>query len=316
MQKLLLFPIRLAVGWGLSPRLLSLLGVVMLVLLRVTIGLHFYSEGLDKYQSGTFDASPFFANARGPLASEYHKLVWDYDGSVRTDVEKTKMWWAQFRDRVGRHYGFDEKQTQLAQANYSNAVDRLNQVYLDEADAIEEFGLGIKRMESLNEDQSRDGVASLGGQRDTIRRELIALGKPVFAKIDSVWDNYENAQNDLANEDQRLSNPPLSMGKPAIGLMDTNRMNKIVPYFDLAIGICLLFGLFTPLAALAAAGFLGSVFLGQFPPSVGPTSTYYQLVESMACLVLAATGAGRFAGLDYFFHLIVRKVWGTSPEKG
>ena len=73
-------------------------------------------------------------------------------------------------------------------------------------------------------------------------------------------------------------------------------------------------GLFTPVAALAAAGFLGSVFLSQLPPSSGPGSTYYQLIESMACLVLAGTGAGRFAGIDYFLHLIVRSVWGGEPE--
>ena len=78
--------------------------------------------------------------------------------------------------------------------------------------------------------------------------------------------------------------------------------------------LCLLFGLFTPVAALAAAGFLGSVFLSQLPPTTGPTSTNYQLVESMACLVLASTGAGRFAGLDYFLHLIVRREWGTSAK--
>ncbi len=80
MQKLLLFPLRLCVGWGLSPRLLSLIGATMLVLLRLSIGWHFYSEGVDKVQSGTWDASPFFANARGPFAEDYRKLVWDADG--------------------------------------------------------------------------------------------------------------------------------------------------------------------------------------------------------------------------------------------
>ncbi len=35
-----------------------------------------------------------------------------------------------------------------------------------------------------------------------------------------------------------------------------------------------------------------------------------QLIEALACFVLAATGAGRFAGLDFFLHLIVRKIAG------
>lgn len=316
MRKFLLIPLRLGVGWGLSPRLLSLIGVLMLVLLRLTIGWHFYTEGLDKYQSGKFDASPFFANARGPLASKYHELVWDADGALRTDKDATILWWAQFRDRVRNHYEFDEEQVKRAQVNYSQAVERLDQVLADEAGTLAEFRLGLQRNADLNDDASRDGVASLGGQRDSIRREVIGQGRPVFAKIDAVWDNYEAAQLALATPDQKDAHPTPSMGKPAIGVMDTHRMNKLVPYFDLAIGICLLFGFFTPVAALAAAGFLATVFLGQYPPSVGPTSTNYQLVECMACLVLAGTGAGRFAGLDYFLHLIIRKVWGSPTDKG
>jgi len=94
--------------------------------------------------------------------------------------------------------------------------------------------------------------------------------------------------------------------------MDTSVIDSIVPYFDMLVGWCLLLGLFTPVAALAAAGFLGSVFLSQYPPLTGPTSSNYQLIECMACLVLAATGAGRFAGLDFFLHLIIRKFNGDD----
>jgi uncharacterized membrane protein YphA (DoxX/SURF4 family) len=92
-------------------------------------------------------------------------------------------------------------------------------------------------------------------------------------------------------------------------------IDRFVPYFDIAIGLCLLLGFFTPVAALAAAGFLGSVVLSQYPPATGPTSSNYQLIECMACLVLAATGSGRLAGLDYFLHLIVRKVWGGQAPQ-
>ena len=316
MQKLLLIPLRLSVGWGLSPRLLGLVGAVMLVLLRLTIGWHFYSEGLDKYQSGSFDAAPFFANARGPFAENYRQLVWDADGHMRRDLEKTKLWWAQFRDRVARHYDFNQDQETLAQLNYSNAVTRLEKVLDDNATTLDEYDLGLKRLDELNQDEVRNGVDSLRGQREAIRRELIESAEPILVQIDAVWDNYEASQNAVATREQKSEHPPIVMGKPPVGPMDTYRINRLVPYFDLAIGICLLFGLFTPLAALAAAGFLGSVFLGQYPPVTGPSSSNYQLVESMACLVLAGTGAGRFAGLDFFLHLIVRKVWGGSANRG
>ncbi len=317
MQKLLLFPLRLCVGWGLSPRLLSLLGATMLVLLRVSIGWHFYTEGVDKYQTGTWDATPFFANARGPFAEEYRKLVWDADGVMRRDVEQTKVWFAKYRDRISRHYGYDDAQKKIAQQNYGEAIGRLEQVLAENKATIEEFDLGLERIAKLDDDAMRDGVSSLGGQRDTIRRELKTLGAPVFAQIDAVWTNYESAQQSIANSEQKNAHPSFPLGKPRLERMDTNVINRYVPYFDLAIGLCLLLGFFTPVAALAAAGFLGSVFLSQYPPTTGPTSSNYQLIECMACLVLAATGSGRFAGLDYFLHLIVRKVWGIRPaDKG
>ncbi len=316
MQKLLLFPLRLCVGWGLSPRLLSLIAATMLVLLRLSVGWHFYSEGVDKYQTGKWDASPFFANARGPFAEEYRKLVWDADGSMRRDLEQTKVWFAKYRDRVGRHYGFNEDQAGAAQRNYAAAIERLEKVLADNVDTLDEYDLGLQRVANLDQDPTRDGVSSLRGQRETIRRELIDLVDPVFAQIDAVWANYESAQNSLASSEQKKNAPPFKLGKPRLTRVDTNMINTYVPYFDIAVGICLLFGLFTPVAALAAAGFLGSVFLSQYPPSTGPTSSNYQLIESMACLVLASTGAGRFAGLDYFLHLIIRKVWGAPTDKG
>jgi hypothetical protein len=40
----------------------------------------------------------------------------------------------------------------------------------------------------------------------------------------------------------------------------------------------------------------------QWPGSPGAIDTYYQVIEMFAMLVLAAFGAGRFAGLDFFFE--------------
>ncbi len=317
-MKLLLFPLRLAVGWGLSPRLLGLIGATMLVLLRVSIGWHFYSEGVDKRDSANWSAAPFFANAKGPFADEYRRIVWDADGRLRLDRDATMLSWATFREMVATHYGFDEEQKRQAQANYAKAVEQYDWVIEENEADIEELEFGRDRVASLDRDERekkiRDSVSSLGGQRDTIRREWNQKAAPVLSQIDTIWKNYEIAQNAVANRDQVEARPPLRLIRPPTNRIDTSVIDGIVPYFDMAIGLCLLLGLFTPVVALAAAGFLGSVFLGQYPPGTGPSSSNYQLIECMACLVLAGTGAGRFAGLDYFLHLIVRKVYGPSPE--
>lgn len=291
----------------------------MLVLLRVSIGWHFYTEGVEKVEKGDWTAKPFFANARGPFADQFRQLVWDYDGQFRLDRDATMVSWAVFRDQAATHYGFSEDQKKQAQANYAKAVEQYDWVIAEHSSDLEEFILGRDRLTKLDTDgqerRMRDGVTSLGGQRETIRKEWLSKGATALGQIDTIWQSYETAQNALATNEQAAAVPSLKLIPPPTRMMDTSVTDRVVPYFDVAIGICLLFGLFTPVAALAAAGFLGSVFLSQLPPASGPGSTYYQLIESMACLVLAGTAAGRFAGLDYFLHLIVRKVWGPEASQ-
>ena len=313
MRKLLLFPLRLCVGWGISPRLMGLIGVTMLVLLRLTIGWHFYSEGLDKKQAGNWSAAPFFANAKGPYADKFRQMVWDSDGAIRRNMDESMLMMARYRDQIVYHYGFDEKQTQMAQKRYAAAVNQQKMVLSDNEQDLKEYDLGVQRIKELDGDPMRDGVSSLGGQRETIRKENQDLIKPTLSEIDTLWSNYENSLNAIASADQFKAEGKLAFSKP-LGI-DTETINRFVPYFDMAIGLCLLLGLFTPLAALAAAGFLASVFLSQYPPTTGPGSSNYQLIECMACLVLAGTAAGRFAGLDYFLHMIVRKSFGAHPKE-
>jgi uncharacterized membrane protein YphA (DoxX/SURF4 family) len=311
----LLGPLRLAVGWGDYPRLLGGLGIVMLVLLRLTIGWHFFSEGYDKFsQNGKWDSRPFFANAKGPFAEHFRQVVWDADGAIRLDVEKTKVHFARYRDAVIRHFGFDAAQKRQAQANYAKAIDQLEYAIDANATDLEEYRLGTDRVARYESDPMRGGVASLKGQTETIRAEWKSKITPVLGQIDSIWRNYEAIQNDAATTQQASRRPPLRMGFPRNQLIDTSVLNQVVPYFDMTIGVCLFLGLFTPLAALAAAGFLGSVFLSQFPPVTGPSSSSYQLIEGMACLVIAGTAAGRFAGLDFIIHTLIQKSWPRAAE--
>ncbi|WP_442507516.1 DoxX family protein [Novipirellula sp. SH528] len=315
MRKLVLLPLRLAVGWGLSPRLLGLVGMTMLVLLRLTVGWHFYTEGMEKYASGNWTATPFFANAKGPFAEHYRGLVWDNEGKIRLDRERVDQEWKYLWAQISDHYKYDKTQNRVAQDNYKSALQQYDWAIDNHVEELEEYKLGKDRQVKLDEDPVRNGVSSLGGQRESIRSEWNSKGAGAMKEIDKIWKNYTDAQMAIATPDQievhRVFKPTL----PRSARIDTSVIDAMVPYFDIAVGLCLLFGLFTPVAALAAAGFLGSVVLSQYPPASGPGSTYYQLIEAMACLVLAGTGAGRFAGLDYFLHLIVRKSFGAEAAK-
>ena len=110
MRTLFFFPFRLAVGWGISPRVIGFLGVLMLVLLRVSVGWHFHSEGVDKVRQGNWDAAPFFQNAKGPFADQFRALVWDVDGKGRRDLNSTEWWLGLFRDRAAYYYSFSDNE--------------------------------------------------------------------------------------------------------------------------------------------------------------------------------------------------------------
>lgn len=311
MRNLLLTPLRLLVGWGLSPRVLGLIAATMLVVLRVTIGWHFYSEGVDKRDAGNWSAAPFFANAKGPFAEHFRKMVWDSEGQLRLDAGTTEAILQDYQLKAAAHYGFDDKQNKLAENQLKQAMDQYKWVMETNAADLEEYRLGKERIAKLETDpqerKMRDGVSSLGGQRATIRREWTQKAAPVLKQVSSIWSGFETAIQNIATDEQTASRGRFALVKPRTNNVDTSVVDGLLPYFDMAIGLCLLLGFFTPVAGLAAGVFLFSVFLSQYPPSTGPSSSVYQLIESMACLVLASTGAGRFAGLDYFLHLLIRK---------
>jgi len=315
-KKVLVSPLRLAIGWGEYPRFLGIIGVLMLVLLRITIGWHFYSEGVDKKTGGSWSAEPFFANASGPFAHYFHELLPDREGFARVAVEPSMKHLAVFREMAGKHYDFNEEQATDAQAAYVSAVKQVQYELDTNAAEIEEYNLGRQRIAKLKEDPTRDGVASLAEQRKTIQQEWKRLVAPVLVKIDNIWTVYEKSVNDLATDQQerrgyyRLYKPV----EPDMNPQQLDLINQWVPYFDMTIGICLMLGVLTPVISLAAAGFLFSVFLSQYPPSSGPGSTNYQLIEAMACLVLAGTGAGRFAGFDFVLHALVRRSWPSEEN--
>ena len=105
------------------------------------------------------------------------------------------------------------------------------------------------------------------------------------------------------------------MSKPAVGLMDTNTIDRIVPYFDALVGVLLILGLFTRLAALAGAGFLFSIILTQWPGSPGAEPVYYQTIEMLGMLFLAAVAAGQYAGLDFILYSVWSKFKNNQIRK-
>lgn len=64
--------------------------LLTLLALRLTIGWHFYTEGVSKLRSGGFSAEPFLRSAKGPLAVVFQGCIGDEDGRARLGLVQTR----------------------------------------------------------------------------------------------------------------------------------------------------------------------------------------------------------------------------------
>lgn len=281
------------------------LAVWTIVLLRVTIGWHFFMEGQSKVQEGNFSSKGFLSAAKGPLAPFYHQAIWDYDGKIRLDKEEITKIFDGYQKKAVEYYLFNEEQGKAAADLSKAATEELEDVFAQWDEDIFKFNEGHDRIEQMKNDPMRLFVASLRSQKEKIETDRMNSVKPALGAIDKIMANYQAKMNEIATEEQRKlpdnkgTKPNVSLDLPGATFMQTDMVDKIIPIFDMSIGILLIIGLLTRVAALAAAGFLFSVVLSQFPGFDGTAPTYFQAAEAMACLVLFSTDAGRYAGLDF-----------------
>lgn len=146
-----------------------------------------------------------------------------------------------------------------------------------------------------------EGVEALRQQVDQIRAERSAQAARWSAEVLAVWDSLEQQINQLPTADQAAAGP-LTLHRPFD--QPGSRMkwvNRLIPWFDLLVGSCLILGLGTRLAAILAAGFLLSVVMTQPFWIPGSAPTYYQWVELGALLLLATLPRQYSLGLDMMF---------------
>ncbi len=144
-------------------------------------------------------------------------------------------------------------------------------------------------------------VESLRDQVTTIGSDRTKLEYGWYAEVESIWDSYETKMNELALETQK-ENGVLALHRPFDQEQSKLKIiNKVIPWFDTIVGALLILGLFTRFASLFAIIFLASVVLTQPPWVPGALDVSYQIVELFALVVIFATCAGRYGGLDFFF---------------
>jgi uncharacterized membrane protein YphA (DoxX/SURF4 family) len=288
------------------------------------VGWHFYKEGATKLPDPNWTAAYFFTGSKGPLKPIFESFVWDKDGKARLnyasegdwpkiDTDITKEAWDQHRAKVVEFYAFDEDQAQRAKEVQQDWEEQLDWYFSENKEDILKYFHGLDRRAAIRQDAARQSVESLRGQSEKIEAELSAEKGPWLAQVEKLWTGYEKALNAIATPEQ-LERGEARLPKPAVGWLDTNFIDWFVPKFDIVVGILLLLGLFTRVAALAGAGFLFSIVLTQWPGAPGAEPVYYQVIEMLGMLVLAAVAAGQYAGLDFILYRMWLKL--TNKEQG
>lgn len=245
--------------------------------------------------------------------------------------------WFSYYHSFKAKYNLDEKQQSVTDALVDQYVTSLRDYTAEKVEDINAY-LGSLKRHSKRE-VAGTNQASHQKKRDwddqmKLRREgesLIAEPEKLGANMQfALWHELKAAQKALGEL------PPIAYGDNRIPLAGVITMIPFIKDFatpsrlgflDLsvtlglsAIGICLILGFCSRLAALAGAAFMFNVCLSQFPwPTIYPHPPevvgHYMIfnkdsAELFALLLLAAVPAGRWGGLDWFlWNFGGKKLW-------
>jgi uncharacterized membrane protein YphA (DoxX/SURF4 family) len=295
------------------------LGVIALVVLRLTIGWHFFYEGVWKVNNyEKFSTTPFLVGAKGPAAPLYYWMVYDIDGTERlaidTDEKGNKTIrgasffaaWQGWLNDAKTGYNLDEASAKKAAAIHKQYAVSLRDYLDDNQDAIEGYFGALQRHQdakAAGTDLANYNKKRLWDEQQKLRSEV----KGWVSEINGMGDDYRMALYKIIPEEQRANYSPMGDGLDRVDLMNFAMTAGLT-----LMGLCLLTGFCTRLASIGAVIFLANVVLTQLPwptiyPPMPPVAGHSMLidknfVEMIAALVLVCVPAGRWAGLDYFIY--------------
>jgi uncharacterized membrane protein YphA (DoxX/SURF4 family) len=325
---------------GSSKFQIGLVAVATLVALRVGVGWHFFTQGLKKYVDPNYSSEAFLKQAKGPLAETYAGLLpahQDFErhvdewinsalprpaakpddkakGKLASDAPPLSQWadkvaasWGEYRVRMEQQYGLSDAQKGKAQEIFDQYRGRLKEAVAETEAWLKsepQEAVSLRRVES---DPLADALPFAKERVATQSAKIRPRAEKLLADVKRLETEFQGAMRLLLDQKQRAT-AALEPETTTLRKFDT-----FLTYSLLAGGVCLMVGLFTRLAAVGCALFLLSV-MGTQPPWVfDALPIYEQVIEFLALMVIAATGAGRWAGLDYFLSCCCGSACDTKP---
>jgi uncharacterized membrane protein YphA (DoxX/SURF4 family) len=313
-------------GWSLR--------VFFLLALRLAIGWHFLFEGLHKVNSHMvgvtetnrpFSSEPYFRVAEGPFGEFMrNKYLGNPSEFIATHLTPTKKLTA---EEFGNLSTRDQALHCPARVSETLANSISDQEKLLSAQAeFARWVYGVDRREGSVKFVASGDVPQSAADRlvhiDLMKRQVrelesrraSGLGQG-FGIEQSLW---ASANRDLRSAETSLINDTEEFVKELItkngGNTEQGPQGKAIDAVDqmtmwmlVIVGCCLLFGLFTPVACIVAAGFLFLTYLTHppfpwypLPPNTegNPVFINKNVIEALALLVIAVHPTGRWLGID------------------
>jgi uncharacterized membrane protein YphA (DoxX/SURF4 family) len=316
----------------------------MLVLLRMAIGWHFLFEGLEKIFSTSegrtsvvarilppplppppmekrdapFSAETYLRNATGPLGPFFRDLVPDVYSKEKLNLHELKSTWDADLDRFVEQHQLTPAQLAEAEKALLNQQEEAESWFRD-TENVQKIRKYFDDLAHVLHSELRP--PALEAERTQVFRDRTAVEadrRSLVQTIDGWTEAIHGTWRKLLSPEQ-LSQPE---PQPWTRL---DWINAITKYGLAAVGACLLLGLFTMPAALGAAVYLAMFYLSMppwpgLPPAPMAEGHYLfvnkNLIEMLACLVLAGTPTGYWVGLDaLFFGWLRRRQLENQPQQ-
>jgi len=297
----------------------------------------FLGKKLPVPEGPPFSSEGYLRNASGPLAPRFRALIPDVDGRNRLDLERLRRQWSADVERIGAHYDLDADQLKLARRELRDREQVADGWFNDPSNAekVKKYLRDIKAYRDIEENPR--ALESEKENARTIRKGAEADRRELFQQVDAWTGALRDGVSKLATPDQikvaairgglikvatpeQLKEAELPEGKARLAtpeqlreaaeyrppLTPLQKLDMATMWGLSAVGLLLMLGLFTPVAALGGAAYLLSFYLSMPPwPGLpeGITEGHYRyvnknLIEMLACLALAATPSGLWLGVD------------------
>ncbi len=226
----------------------------------------------------------------------------DADSLDKLDPAKLKAGWQADLNALADHYRFNAPTRELAAKELANTVGKAESWFVEpeNREKVAKYRDALAKLAAI---ERNPGSMSYERERGlALRKDLEADRKTLIQPVDAWTGSLVDAMAKLANSTQAETSGPYV--RPWTRL---DWINRATMYGLTAVGFCLLIGLFTPAAALGAAGYLAMFYLSMPPwpglpegPMVEGHYLYVNknLIEMFACLLIASTPNGLWVGLD------------------